>query len=114
MEDGAPAPAPALLEMARLFNAGAFWESHEALELEWRRTRSPFYHGLILYASAWVHHQRGNRHGVTAQLDKAAPLLHRFAPAHCGVDVARMLREGEALREGHPPPHPVIAVTVPG
>lgn len=74
-----------------LFNQGAFWDSHEALERSWRETGSEFYHALILYASAFVHVGRGNRHGIVAQLGKAQPLLESRAPAYLGLDVAGML-----------------------
>jgi predicted metal-dependent hydrolase len=92
------------------FNQGAFWDSHEALEPEWRRTRSEFYHGLILYASAWVHQERGNRHGVDAQLAKAEPLLRLHAARYLGVDVAKVLEQGENLRTGRPAATPFIVV----
>jgi uncharacterized protein len=82
------------------FNQGAYWDSHEVLEAAWRRNRSQFYHGLILYASAWVHWQRGNRHGVLAQLDKAEPLLRERGAGYLGVDLAALLRDLVALRAG--------------
>lgn len=88
----------ALAAFVELFNRGAFWESHEALETEWRRTRSPFYHGLILYASAWVHYQRGNRHGIIAQLDKADPLLRDHQPGYLGLDLGAIVADGARLR----------------
>ena len=67
-----------------LFNQEAFWESHEVLEGPWRETGSDFYHGLILYASAFVHVQRGNPHGIGAQLVKAERFLQEFRPAYLG------------------------------
>jgi predicted metal-dependent hydrolase len=105
---GSPRLPPALDLFVDLFNKGAYWESHEALERDWRRTRSAFYHGLILYASAWVHHDRGNPHGVEAQLDKAAPLLARYAPGYLGIDLAAVIRDGANLRAGRPAPAPMI------
>src|SRR3989442_787965 len=69
----------AVLERARdLFNAGEFWEAHEALETVWRSIISddaaPAWQGLIQAAAALLHLQRGNRHGVAvvggAALDK--------------------------------------------
>ena len=99
---------PCLETFVDLFNKGAYWESHEALEPEWKRTRSEFYHGLILYASAWVHHERGNRHGILAQLTKAEPLLEEYSAGYLGIDVAGLLREGRALRAGKPVPEPMM------
>lgn len=89
---------PELAEFFRLFDQGLFWESHEALETAWRETRSDFYHGLILLASAFVHRDRGNRHGIRAQLDKAEPLLEKFRPGYQGVDVERLMRMAGELR----------------
>lgn len=83
-------PAP-LLEFVRLFNAGEFWESHEVLEGPWRDGGSEFYHGLILFASAFVHVDRDNPHGIRAQLRKAERALGPYEPAHLGVDVAAVL-----------------------
>jgi predicted metal-dependent hydrolase len=103
-----PTLPAALANFVDLFNQGDYWESHEALEPEWRRTRSEFYHGLILYASAWVHQERGNRHGVDAQLAKAEPLLRCHAAGYLGIDVAEVLREAEDLRGHRPPARPVI------
>ena len=105
-----PSPAlPAALEdFVDLFNKGAFWEAHEALEADWKRTRSDFYHGLILYASAWVHHDRGNPHGIQAQLAKATPLLQEFSGGYLGIDVSGILFQGRELGAGRPASAPLI------
>ncbi|KAA0230491.1 DUF309 domain-containing protein [candidate division KSB1 bacterium] len=57
-----------------LFNAGKFWESHEAWEQIWQRHDEPwrfFVQGLIQVAAA--HHQlkRGIRHGAIKHLKNA-------------------------------------------
>lgn len=85
-------------DFVRLFNREEFWESHEALEDAWRATGSDFYQGLILYASAFVHAQRGVRHGVLAQLDKAERRLQGYRPAYLGVDVEGILNHVERCR----------------
>lgn len=83
---------PPLVRFLELFNDAEFWESHEALEDAWRRTESDFYQALILYASAWVHWERGNAHGVRAQLGKALNRLEGYPSPWLGMDV-------EALRD---------------
>jgi predicted metal-dependent hydrolase len=107
-----PPPPPALREFLALFNRGEYWESHEVLERPWRRNRSDFYKGLILLASALVHAERGNRHGIVAQLRKASPLLERYRPHYLGLDVEAILSrvaralaglEGLAEPEGSAP-----------
>ncbi|MCH7684351.1 MAG: DUF309 domain-containing protein [Gemmatimonadetes bacterium] len=45
--------------------------------------RSDFYQGLILHASAWVHWERRNAHGVRAQLNKT--LARPFYDLSCGA-----------------------------
>ena len=96
---GGDGPFPPELRRFRdLFNAGDCWEAHEALEERWRALRSPFYHGLILLASAWVHVERENPHGIDAQLRKALAVLHEFPPAYLGVDVAALRRAARAGR----------------
>ncbi len=91
---------PALTEFVRLFNSGAYWESHEVLEAPWREDRSDFYHGLILLASALVHRRRSNDHGVLAQLDKAEPILRCFRPHYLGIDIDKTLELATGLRAG--------------
>lgn len=88
----------ALRAFVRLFNRGEYWESHEVLEGPWRREGSRFYHGLILYASAFVHARRGNAHGVRAQLEKAEGALEPFRPHYLGVDVSALLEHGIRCR----------------
>ncbi|MEM6672477.1 MAG: DUF309 domain-containing protein [Planctomycetota bacterium] len=80
-------PPAALLAFLELFERGEYWESHEALEGPWRANRSALYKGLILYASAWVHWQRGNAHGVKAQLQKAREHLAVYPDRYLGIDV---------------------------
>ena len=73
------------------FNDGWYWASHETLEEAWRRTRSEFYHGLILLASTFVHVQRENTHGVAAQIDKAITALSSCRPQYLGMDVTQLI-----------------------
>ena len=100
-----PAPFPAALtSFVELFNEEAFWESHEVLEEPWRNNKSDFYHGLILFASALVHVQRGNAHGILAQLEKAERYLQPYRPAYLGIDLEPLLQFSmechQAIREG--------------
>lgn len=91
-------PGP-LREFVRLFNREDFWESHEVLEAPWRRGDSSFYHGLILYASAFVHLRRANPHGVRAQLAKTLDALDGLPDAYLGIDVAAIREHARSLRE---------------
>src|SRR2546430_8246303 len=86
-----------LLRARDLFNSGAYWEAHEALETVWRsiisdgdRDAARVWQGLIQAAAALLHQRRGNRHGVAA-VGGAAP--HKPAgtpPAAAGFGTARV------------------------
>ena len=89
---------PRYARFIELFNRAEFWESHEALEDVWRETGSEFYHALILYASAFVHVKRGNRHGIAAQLSKAEPLFEPRRPTYLGLDVDAILEHSTVCR----------------
>jgi hypothetical protein len=72
-----------LVEGVALFNAGKYWESHEAWEKIWRRHPEPwryFVQGLIQAAAAHHQLQRGIRHGVIKHLSNALVKLD-VAPA---------------------------------
>jgi len=91
-DDGVPVPFPlGYTKFVELFNSGLYWESHEALEGLWRANKSPFYRGLIIYASAFVHAKKGNPRGVRNQLEKARRYLEPYRPKHMGLDVDRVL-----------------------
>ena len=69
----------------------------------WRRrgagSGSDFYRGLILYASAWVHWERRNAHGVRAQLKKTLGRLDAYPAAYLGLDVAGLRAHCVAVRQ---------------
>lgn len=92
-------PLADLRAFLRLYAAGEFWESHEVLEGPWRRSRDPFTQALILYASAWVHWERGNAHGVQAQLAKALDRLDGLPSPRRGIDVDALRRHARASRD---------------
>ena len=89
----------ALHRFLELFNEREYWESHEVLEGPWREEGSDFYQGLILYASAFVHAQRGNPRGVGAQLEKTERKLAGYRPFYLGVDVDVVLAHAARCRE---------------
>lgn len=112
MTRGAPyTTAPEELhEFVRRFNRGDCFGAHQVLERAWLDNRSAFYKGLIIFASAFVHAQRGNRAGVVKQLGKVPGYLEPYAPCHLGLDVRRLLEQARSWRRrartaqlsGHP------------
>jgi uncharacterized protein len=77
----------------QLFNAGRFFECHEAWEEVWKRADGDarrFYQGLIQFAVAILHAQRGNRKGAKSVYAKACRNLARLPDDYMGVAVARL------------------------
>lgn len=75
-----------------LYNAGRFWEAHEALEQVWRASGGaarPLWQGLIQAAAAALHEERGNSHGVEVQGGSAVRKMRGKVPAGFPVEVER-------------------------
>ncbi len=72
-------------EGLELFNAGRFFECHEAWEAAWKRSHGEvklFYQGLIQAAVAMLHAERGNLEGAASLCEKAMAKLDRLPPIH--------------------------------
>ena len=92
-------PRVSLERGLELMRAERWFDAHEALEDEWRRrplAERDFLQGLVHVTVAWHHASKGNQPGASRQLEKAARRLGPYAPAHRGVDVARVLGQVEA------------------
>ncbi len=79
---------------AALFNTGLFFECHEFFEDVWRNARPPdrgFYHGLILIAAGFYHHEKGNLHGTRIKLAQGMKALQPYLPAAHGVRLDRWM-----------------------
>ena len=78
-----------------LFNAGLYWEAHEAWEQAWTPDRhSPdrgFYKGLIQVAAGWLHYCRGNGRGAISKWRSGAAYLRPYLPRHRGLDLASLV-----------------------
>lgn len=94
----APLP-PGVIEGIELFNAGEWYEAHEALEHEWHAERGNvrnLYQG-ILQIGVGLHHARsGNHRGAVLLLTDGIDKTSRFTPEHRGLDTARLVREAQA------------------
>ncbi|MGI8748623.1 MAG: DUF309 domain-containing protein [Deinococcus sp.] len=89
---------------AGLFNAGQWWEAHEAWEEVWQRSRGDqrrLVQGLILLAAAL--HKRWH-HGSLAHRNyfKAAALLDPLPPRCAGLDLRRLRAEVWRALHGQP------------
>ena len=78
-----------------LFNAGHYWEAHEAWEGDWMPDRkgpdSGFYKGLIQVAAGCLHYTRRNRRGAINKWRSGADYLRTYLPAHRGVRLAPLV-----------------------
>jgi hypothetical protein len=99
-----------------LYNAGCYWEAHEALEAVWRRARSPqreLWQGLIQAAAAMLHRERGNRHGVLVTGGAALEKLRVGAPPDFPVETDRFVRALAICLEGGGPVPPMEYTSAP-
>lgn len=83
-----------------LFNAGEWFEAHEAWEEVWHMAggeKKRFYQGLIQYAVLLVHISRGNPRGVRAVSKTAPTKFEGLPPVYMGVDVPGLLQDLDAV-----------------
>jgi hypothetical protein len=104
-----------LARARELFNAGEYWEAHEALETVWRSilgddqarfgAAARVWQGLIQAAAALLHRSRGNRHGV--EVVGAAALENLRGPQRADVEFETVRFRAELERAladtGDPP-----------
>jgi predicted metal-dependent hydrolase len=88
---------PTLLEEGIIFfNAGRYFEAHEAWEDIWRPTRGPlrlFYQGLVQAAVGLHHLSRGNHNGAAAQLTKSLSKLDQYPDRFCQIDNRKLVAD---------------------
>jgi hypothetical protein len=78
------------------FNAGRFFDAHEAWEDLWRETGGPlrlFYQGLVQTAVGLHHLGQGNLNGARAQLSKALSKLEQYPPTFCQIDNGKLVED---------------------
>ncbi len=113
-----PPGDPRLLEGARLFNAGAFFESHEVWETLWHEVggrERELLQGLIQIAAAYHHLARKNYAGALYLYTKGRARLARWGPRRAGIALDALLAKVdgdiEQVRRGQRlSAPPVIAV----
>jgi predicted metal-dependent hydrolase len=93
---------PEVLRGIELFNAGEYFEAHEALENAWReepgRIRE-LYQGILQVAVTYLHIQRGNYSGATKVAARCQIKLDQWPETCRGVDVATLRRNLTAVME---------------
>lgn len=90
---------PQAAEGLRLFNAGKYFEAHEALETAWLEERGKvrdLYRGILQVGVAYLHITRGNYDGAIKVYRRSVRWLKDW-PAVCrGVFVEKIRRDSEA------------------
>ncbi|GEM90347.1 DUF309 domain-containing protein [Oceanithermus desulfurans] len=97
----------ALDRAARLWQEGAFWEVHEALEPAWMASRGEerlLLHGLIQLAAALEARRRGRARGARANLAKARAKWAALGFRYHGRDLRPFLEGCARALEGAPVP----------
>jgi len=80
-------------EGLELFNAGRFFECHEAWEEVWKRSHGKeklFCQGLIQAAVAILHAERGNLRGAVSLCEKAMAKLDLLPATHENLAVGQL------------------------
>ncbi|CAA9568998.1 MAG: hypothetical protein AVDCRST_MAG49-3390 [uncultured Thermomicrobiales bacterium] len=90
---------PGVRDGIDLFNAGAFYACHEAIEHEWHAERGPIrrlYQGILQIGVGLHHAERGNHRGAVLLLGDGIAKVAAFAPGCRGVDTVRLVAESRA------------------
>jgi uncharacterized protein len=95
LEDEPPARTPeeALARGIEHFNAGRYFQAHEAWEEGWHPAPEPerdFWQGLTQVAVGLTHRLRGNAHGAATLLRRGARRLSHYGETHMGVPVGEI------------------------
>lgn len=89
-ESALPVTASACLEGFRLFNAGKYFDCHEALEPLWLAASGEqrvFLHALIQVAAAMHHWQHHNEKGARSLYQRAREKLLSLPPWMMGISI---------------------------
>jgi predicted metal-dependent hydrolase len=83
------------------FNAGNFFEAHEAWERLWLNAEQPeekqFLQGLIMAAGSFLHYLKRECKGASVLLSKSVPLLKSGTVTHPEIRLADFTRALEEL-----------------
>ncbi len=96
------------------FNAGQYFEAHEAWEDLWRADEGPlrlFYQGLVQAAAGFHHLTRQNPVGGRNQISKSLAKLDQFPPGTSGIDLEQFRRDLRKVLD-HMDLHPLPVVRI--
>ena len=91
---------PQAEEGLRLFNAGEYFEAHEALEIAWNEEKGKvrdLYRGILQIAVTYLHITRGNYNGAVKVYGRSQKWMKDW-PAVCrGIYVEELRRYAESV-----------------
>ena len=100
MDDCSAPLHPQAAEGLRLFNAGEYFEAHEALEIAWNEEKGrvrDLYRGILQIAVTYLHITRGNYNGAVKVYDRSQKWLKDW-PAVCrGIQVETLRHDAESV-----------------
>ena len=91
---------PQAAEGLRLFNAGEYFEAHEALEEAWKEEKGEvriLYQGILQIAVTYLHITRGNYNGAVKVYRRGQPKLKDWADVCRGIFVEELRQNAEAV-----------------
>jgi predicted metal-dependent hydrolase len=93
---------PQAEEGLRLFNAGEYFEAHEALEIAWNEEKGKvrdLYRGILQIAVTYLHITRGNYNGAVKVYGRSQKWMKDW-PATCrGVHVEELRQHAKVVME---------------
>jgi hypothetical protein len=91
---------PRAEEGLRLFNAGEYFEAHEALEDAWNEEPGPvrnLYRGILQIAVVYLHIRRGNYNGAVKVYARSQRWIKDWPDVCRGIEVGQLRRDAEAV-----------------
>ena len=91
---------PQAEEGLRLFNAGRYFEAHEALEIAWNEERGPIrdlYRGILQIAVVYLHITRRNYNGAVKVYLRSQKWMNHWPGVCRGVEVQELCRSARVV-----------------
>lgn len=91
---------PRAADGLRLFNAGEYFEAHEALEDAWNAETGKvrdLYHGILQIAVVYLHITRRNYNGAVKVYGRSLKWMRDWPEVCRGIEVEKLRRDAEAV-----------------
>src|SRR5512143_2749139 len=91
---------PQAAEGLRLFNAGEYFEAHEALENAWNAEKGKvrdLYRGILQIAVTYLHITRGNYPGAVKVYARSQKWLKDWPSICRGIEVGKLKENAESV-----------------